>query len=201
MGTLFCPPSPPVSSLKTYKSLWSTKTHPPTPLVCTPCPQPQAPTHTLQQIQGLFGVQPLPPLLGVAHGLPEFPLRGAERGSRGRWGAEEGGPQPPGCSGRSPQETSTPQSPLRVSTRRPPSCPWRGVGRGRLGLRGQSPASAQHPRPRPRSPPLQPRPGPSHRRSTRSSASSCHSSWRHRRSRSAWASEPSGRKSLGPCDR
>lgn len=50
-------------------------------------------------------------------------------------------------------------------------------------------------------PPGPARPSPSHRRSTRSSASSCHSSWRHRRSRSAWASEPSGRKSLGPCDR
>lgn len=47
-------------------------------------------------------------------------------------------------------------------------------------------------------------PVPSHlpyRRSTRSSASSSQSSSRHRRSRSAWAAEPSGRKSLGPWER
>lgn len=66
----------------------------------------------------------------------------------------------------------------------------------RSGL-GASRSTRAVPGPRPPGP----GPGPSHKRSTRSSASSCHSSWRHRRSRSAWASEPSGRKSLGPCDR
>lgn len=137
-------------------------------------------------------MKPLPSLLRVTHGLPEFPLHGTRarvtnelRGQR----THPNIPQSRRYPGSSPQGTSTPQSPLPVSTPRPPSCPWRGVGKGRLGLRGQSPAPA-HPA----------RPGPSHRRSTRSSASSCHSSWRHRRSRSAWASEPSGRKSLGPCD-
>lgn len=94
----------------------------------------------------------------------------------------------------SPQETSAPRSLLPVSTRRPPNCPWQGVGRGPSQSAGlvdpvRPPGSA----PGPARPP--------HRRSTRSSASSCQSSSRHKRSRSAWAAEPSGRKSLGPCER
>lgn len=98
---------------------------------------------------------------------------------------------------RSPQETSTPRTLLPVSIRRPPNCPWRGKGGVRLSLPEKSTGTA-----RPASPGLAPVPFRSaHRRSTRSSASSCQSSSRHRRSRSAWAAEPSGRKSLGPCER
>lgn len=41
--------------------------------------RPERPTHTLQQIQGFFGVQPLLALLGVAHGLPELALCGGAR--------------------------------------------------------------------------------------------------------------------------
>lgn len=95
-----------------------------------PFPPPSwGPTHTLQQIQGLLRVKPLPALLREAHGLPEFTLCGTQSKCHkgARKGRERWSPVPKRR--RSPQETSIPRTPLLVSIPRPPNCPWGGVGK------------------------------------------------------------------------
>lgn len=171
-------------------SSWSTKPYPSHCSVGTLSPHLQDPTHTLQQIQGLFGVKPLPSFLGVAHGLPEFPLCESRPSVTKQLSRQRKGDPPaaevPRTLTAGDVNSTKPSSGLHsAATKLPLAMSGEGASRSARAVPGLRPPGPA-------------RPSPSHRRSTRSSASSCHSSWRHRRSRSAWASEPSGRKSLGP---